>query len=126
MILRELVARYNDHNPAVLKATAQAFTVLISATENALLAENIAYLRNQFNTVVSMARHAKGGVGASGVFMLPGLNQMKGIDPLVPMLQYVNSTCWICCSSESVCWHCVLFLTMNPPLLWNHCTASVC
>jgi len=75
VIFRELVARYNDKDAGVLRAAAKTFTAVISSTHKDILAENIGYLRNQFNTVVSSARHRKGGVGA-GLFLLPGLNQV--------------------------------------------------
>eukprot|EP00750_Incisomonas_marina_P027277 INCI6165.2.p1 GENE.INCI6165.2~~INCI6165.2.p1 ORF type:complete len:2240 (+),score=521.86 INCI6165.2:2998-9717(+) len=88
VIFRELVGKYNDRDAGVLRAAANAFTAVISSMDKGLLAENIGYVRNQFNTVVSAARHRTGGVGSSGVFLLPGLNQTKGIDPLVPMLQH--------------------------------------
>lgn len=77
ILFRELAVRYNDSEKAVCKAAASCLATVVNCNDKSILAEHIGFLRNQFSTVVSTARHRTGGVGSSGIFMLPGLNQVR-------------------------------------------------
>ena len=77
VILRELLYRLNDEDPAVLKATNSALSALTTAVEAEELVKHIEFMRNLLSSMVSDARRRKGGVG-DGEFLLPGFNIPKG------------------------------------------------
>lgn len=77
IIIRELVARLNDDNAEVLKATHKAFTALSKNVSAEELVNHVEFMRNQIASLVSDARRRKGGVG-DGEFLLPGFNIPKG------------------------------------------------
>eukprot|EP00934_Nitzschia_sp_Nitz4_P004140 Nitzschia sp. Nitz4//scaffold10_size219509//6161//15193//NITZ4_001393-RA/size219509-augustus-gene-0.260-mRNA-1//-1//CDS//3329532815//4130//frame0 len=85
-IIRELVARLNDEDASVLKATNRAFTALSKHVPAEELVNEVEYMRNLIATLVSDARRRKGGVG-DGEFLLPGFNMPKGLEPLLPIYQ---------------------------------------
>jgi hypothetical protein len=77
VILRELLYRLNDENPSVVKAAHSAFTSLSKHVPAEELVKHIEFVRNLIASIVSEARHRKGGVG-DGEFLLPGFNMPKG------------------------------------------------
>jgi hypothetical protein len=79
IIIRELVARLNDDNAEVLKATHKAFSALSKHVPAEELVNHVEFMRNQIASLVSDARRRKGGVG-DGEFLLPGFNIPKGED----------------------------------------------
>lgn len=77
IILRELLYRFNDESPEVLKAAHSAFGALSNSVPAEELVKHIEFIRNLIASMVSDARRRKGGVG-DGEFLLPGFNMPKG------------------------------------------------
>lgn len=77
IILRELLYRFNDDSPEVLKAAHAAFGALSKHVPAEELVNHIEFIRNLIASMVSDARRRKGGVG-DGEFLLPGFNMPKG------------------------------------------------
>lgn len=77
VILRELIYRFNDDSPEVLKAAHAAFSALSKHVPAEELVNHIEFIRNLIASMVSDARRRKGGVG-DGEFLLPGFNVPKG------------------------------------------------
>lgn len=77
VILRELIYRFNDDSPEVLKAAHAAFSALSNQVPAEELVNHIEFIRNLIASMVSDARRRKGGVG-DGEFLLPGFNMLKG------------------------------------------------
>jgi hypothetical protein len=77
VILRELLYRLNDENLSVVKAAHSSFTILSKHVPAEELVKHIEFVRNLIASIVSEARHRKGGVG-DGEFLLPGFNMNKG------------------------------------------------
>mmetsp|Transcript_4350 Transcript_4350/g.10408 ORF Transcript_4350/g.10408 Transcript_4350/m.10408 type:complete len:2789 (+) Transcript_4350:111-8477(+) len=86
IIIRDLIHRFNDENKDVVKTANKAFLALSKAVPAEVLVEEIEYMRNLINSMVSDARRRKGGVG-DGEFLLPGFNIPKGLEPLLPIYQ---------------------------------------
>lgn len=63
VILRELIYRFNDDSPEVLKAAHAAFTSLSKNVPAEELVNHIEFIRNLIASMVSDARRRKGGVG---------------------------------------------------------------
>lgn len=78
IIIRELVYRLNDDDPAVLKATNSAFTALTKYVPAEELVQHVSFMKNLIASMVSDARFRKGGVGSEGEFFLPGFNIPNG------------------------------------------------
>ncbi|RHY34936.1 hypothetical protein DYB32_000549 [Aphanomyces invadans] len=85
--IRYILHRFNDADAAVVQAASQSFNSLNTTIRPEELAKHIDFIRNNLNSMVSDARHRKGGVG-SGEFLLPGLTIPKGLDPFMPAYQY--------------------------------------
>lgn len=77
VILRELLYRFNDDSPSVVKAAHGAFGALSNHVPAEELVKHIEFIRNLIASMVSDARRRKGGVG-DGEFLLPGFNIPKG------------------------------------------------
>ncbi|OQR93727.1 translational activator GCN1 [Thraustotheca clavata] len=88
IFLKYVLGRFNDSDAAVVQAASAAFNSLNSTIRPEELAKHIDFIRNNLNAIVSDARHRKGGVGATGVFVLPALSLAKGLDPFLPAYQY--------------------------------------
>jgi len=86
IIIRELLQRLNDSSQDVLKSTNLALNALSKFVPAEELVAHIGFIRNLIASMVSDARYRKGGVG-DGEFLLPGLNQPKGLEPLLPIYQ---------------------------------------
>ncbi|KAL7472761.1 hypothetical protein ACHAXS_013126 [Conticribra weissflogii] len=86
IIIRELLQRLNDSSQEVLKSTNLALNALTKFVPAEELVIHIGFIRNLIASMVSDARYRKGGVG-DGEFLLPGLNQPKGLEPLLPIYQ---------------------------------------
>lgn len=52
------------------------------------LVEHLTFARSIVASIVSDARHRKGGGGVGAEFYLPGVNIPKGLEPLLPMYQH--------------------------------------
>ncbi|CAM9978455.1 unnamed protein product, partial [Phaeothamnion confervicola] len=94
MLLKELLQRLADADAAVLAAALAALRALNARVPADRLVPHLVFCRNIVASVVSDARHRRGGgggaaaaVGGEEVFYLPGLNQPKGLEPLLPMYQ---------------------------------------
>jgi hypothetical protein len=77
VILRELLYRFNDESPSVVKGANDAFGALSKHVPAEELVNHIEFIRNLIASMVSDARRRKGGVG-DGEFLLPGFNIPKG------------------------------------------------
>ncbi|OQR88225.1 translational activator GCN1 [Achlya hypogyna] len=88
IFLKYVLARFNDADARVVAAASAAFAALNVTIRPDELAKHIDFVRNNLNALVSDARHRKGGVGATGVFVLPALALPKGLDPFLPAYQH--------------------------------------
>jgi hypothetical protein len=77
IIVRELLYRFNDGSPEVLKAAHGGFSALSEHVPAEELVNHIEFIRNLIASMVSEARRRKGGVG-DAEFLLPGFNMPKG------------------------------------------------
>lgn len=87
-ILKELLQRFVDGEQAVLIATWSALKALNARVLPEHLVEHLTFARNIIASIVSDARHRKGGGGVGAEFYLPGVNVSKGLEPLLPMYQH--------------------------------------
>jgi hypothetical protein len=88
VMIRELVYRLNDDDPAVLKAANAAFTALSNLVSAEELVKHVEFMRNLLASMVSEARRRKGGVG-DGEFLLPGFNIPKGKQCMASRRDYI-------------------------------------
>ena len=102
IIIREFVARLNDEDAQVLKATHKAFAALSKNVSAEELVNHVEFMRNQIASLVSDARRRKGGVG-DGEFLLPGFNIPKGLSLLSCKGDMMNN-----------------FHMIGRPKLWGH------
>ncbi|CAN0109074.1 unnamed protein product, partial [Scytosiphon promiscuus] len=86
-ILKELLQRLVDVDQAVLVAVWSALKALNSRVSAEELMPHLLFARSIIASIVSDARHRKGGGGAGAEFFLPGVNIPKGLEPLLPMYQ---------------------------------------
>jgi hypothetical protein len=93
IILRDLLFRFNDDSPGVLKAAHGAFSALSTYVPAEELVKHIEFIHNLIASMVSDARRRKGGVG-DGEFLLPGFNIPKG--------QLLPARAWIAQDEEHV------------------------
>jgi hypothetical protein len=77
IILRDLLYRFMDENPSVLKSSHSALNALSTHVPAEELVKHIEFVRNLIGSMVSDARRRKGGVG-DGEFFMPGFNVSKG------------------------------------------------
>ncbi|KDO30185.1 hypothetical protein SPRG_22144 [Saprolegnia parasitica CBS 223.65] len=88
IFLKYVLARFNDSDASVVEAALLAFSSLNTTIRPDELAKHIDFIRNNLSSIVSDARHRKGGVGATGLFILPALALPKGLDPFLPAYQH--------------------------------------
>jgi hypothetical protein len=79
-MLRDLLYRFMDENPGVLKSAHSALNALSTYVAAEELVKHIEFIRNLIGSMVSDARRRKGGVG-DGEFFMPGFNVPKGKTP---------------------------------------------
>ena len=84
ILLRETLNRLNDDDATVLAANSIALRQITSSVPPEEIVKHIDFSRNLVNSLVSEARRRKGGVG-DGLFLLPGINIPKGLEPILPM-----------------------------------------
>lgn len=87
-ILKELLQRLVDGERTVLAAVASALKALNGRVSAERLAPHLTFARSIIASIVSDARHRKGGGGAGSEYHLPGVNIPKGLEPLLPMYQH--------------------------------------
>ncbi|KAF0720449.1 Aste57867_293 [Aphanomyces stellatus] len=87
IFIKYILQRFNDSDPSVVQAASQSFNSLNATIRPEELSKHIDFIRNNLNSLVSDARHRKGGVG-SGEFLLPALCIPKGLDPFLPAYQF--------------------------------------
>ncbi len=86
-ILKELLQRLVDGEQAVLLAVWSALKALNARVPAEELTPHLTFARSIIASIVSDARHRRGGGGAGAEFHLPGVNIPKGLEPLLPMYQ---------------------------------------
>nr|CCA15342.1 hypothetical protein OsJ_12383 [Albugo laibachii Nc14] len=88
LLLKQITVHLNDPVRDVVVASSGALSGLNVTVRPEVLMKRLDFIRHNINTVASDARHRKGGVGADGEFLLPGLCIPKGLDPFLPSYQY--------------------------------------
>ncbi|CAM9323776.1 unnamed protein product [Ectocarpus sp. 6 AP-2014] len=86
-LLKELLQRLVDAEQAVLSAVWSALKALNARVSAEELVPHLTFARSIIASIVSDARHRRGGGGAGSEFYLPGVNIPKGLEPLLPMYQ---------------------------------------
>ena len=86
-ILKELLQHLVDGEQAVLVAVWSALKALNARVPAEELTPHLTFARSIIASIVSDARHRRGGGGAGAEFHLPGVNIPKGLEPLLPMYQ---------------------------------------
>lgn len=87
VFLKNLAQRFADSDEATLLAVLNALRGLQRTTKLDELIKHLEFLRNSINSMVSDARHRKGGSG-SKEFILPLLCLPKALDPFLPIYQH--------------------------------------
>ncbi|KAG7381488.1 eIF-2-alpha kinase activator GCN1 [Phytophthora pseudosyringae] len=87
LFLKQIVLHLNDHNDAVVRAASAALKGMNVTTKPEQFAQHLDFIRQSINSMVSDARHRKGGVG-DGEYLLPGLCIPKGLEPFLPSYQW--------------------------------------
>lgn len=88
LFLRQIIVHLNDPETSVVQAASSALQGLNATVRPEELATHLDFIRQTINTLVSDARHRKGGVGATGEYLLPGLCIPKGLEPFLPSYQH--------------------------------------
>lgn len=88
IFLRQIVTHLNDASETVVQAASDALLAMNKTMRPEELMKHIDFIRNGINSLVSDARHRKGGIGATGVYVLPGLAISKGLEPFLPSYQF--------------------------------------
>lgn len=86
-LLKELLQRLVDTDRDVLTAAWAALKALNVRVPAEELLPHLTFARSIIVSIVSDARHRKGGGGGAGEYLLPGTNIPKGLEPLLPMYQ---------------------------------------
>ncbi|RLN71944.1 hypothetical protein BBJ28_00007501, partial [Nothophytophthora sp. Chile5] len=87
LFLKQIVLHLNDADASVVRAASAAFKGMNATTKPEQLAQHLDFIRQSINSMVSDARHRKGGVG-DGEYLLPGLSIPKGLEPFLPSYQW--------------------------------------
>ncbi|TDH65918.1 hypothetical protein CCR75_006513 [Bremia lactucae] len=87
LFLKQIILHYNDQNDAVVCAASAALKGMNVTTKPEQFAQHLDFIRQSINSMVSDARHRKGGVG-DGEYLLPGFCIAKGLEPLLPCYQW--------------------------------------
>lgn len=90
LFLKQILMHLNDQNDAVVRAASAALLAMNVTTKPERLAQHLDFMRQSINSMVSDARHRKGGVG-DGEYLLPGLCIPKGLEPFLPCFQWALS-----------------------------------
>ncbi|TYZ62730.1 hypothetical protein PybrP1_001423 [[Pythium] brassicae (nom. inval.)] len=88
LFLRQIIGHLNDPETSVVQAASGALQGLNATVRPEELATHLDFIRQTINTLVSDARHRKGGVGTTGEYLLPGLCIPKGLEPFLPSYQH--------------------------------------
>lgn len=86
-LLKELLQRLVDTDRDVLTAAWLALKALNARVPPEQLVPHLTFARSIVASIVSDARHRRGGGGAGGEYLLPGVNIPRGLEPLLPMYQ---------------------------------------
>ncbi|ETN22669.1 hypothetical protein PPTG_02536 [Phytophthora nicotianae INRA-310] len=87
LYLKQIVLHLNDQNDAVVRAASAALKGMNATIKPEQFAQHLDFIRQSINSMVSDARHRKGGVG-DGEYLLPGLCIPKGLEPFLPSYQW--------------------------------------
>ncbi|KAF4319813.1 hypothetical protein JM18_003529 [Phytophthora kernoviae] len=87
LFLKQIVIHLNDTEDSVLRAASGALKGMNVTTKPEQLSQHLDFIRQSINSMVSDARHRKGGVG-DGEYLLPGLCIPKGLEPFLPSYQW--------------------------------------
>ncbi|DBA03620.1 TPA: hypothetical protein N0F65_006799 [Lagenidium giganteum] len=87
MLLKQIVLHLNDSEPDVVQGASDALKGLNVTTRPESMTHHLDFIRQSINSMVSDARHRKGGVG-DGEYLLPGLCISKGLEPFLPSYQF--------------------------------------
>lgn len=87
LYLKQIMVHFNDPEAEVIQAASDAFKGMNLTIRPEQLANHLDFIRQTINTLVSDARHRKGGVG-SGEYLLPGLCIAKSLEPFLPSYQH--------------------------------------
>ncbi|CAH0476404.1 unnamed protein product [Peronospora belbahrii] len=87
LFLKQIVLHLNDQDNLVVRAASAAFKGMNVTTRPEQFAQHLDFIRQSINSMVSDARHRKGGVGF-GEYLLPGLCIPKGLEPFLPSYQW--------------------------------------
>jgi HEAT repeat protein len=88
LFLKQIIVHLNDPVTEVVHAASDALKGINATTRPEALSVHLDFIRQTLNSVVSDARHRKGGVGVEGEFVLPGLGISKGLEPFMPSYQH--------------------------------------
>ncbi|TMW63265.1 hypothetical protein Poli38472_002206 [Pythium oligandrum] len=88
VLLRQIVTHLNDSDEDVVKAASDALKGMNATIRPEEFVKHVDFIRQTINSLVSEARHRRGGVGANSVFLLPGLCIPKGLEPFLPGYQF--------------------------------------
>ncbi|KAI9997295.1 hypothetical protein PInf_000735 [Phytophthora infestans] len=87
LFLKQIVLHLNDQTDAVVRAASAALKGMNVTIKPEQFAQHLDFIRQSINSMVSDARHRKGGVG-DGEYLLPGLCIPKGLEPFLPSYQW--------------------------------------
>ncbi|KAI9921758.1 hypothetical protein PsorP6_002282 [Peronosclerospora sorghi] len=87
LFLKQIVLHLNGKHDRVLRAASAALQGMNVTVKPEQLAHHLGFIRHSINSMVSDARHRKGGVG-DGEYLLPGLCIPKGLEPFLPSYQW--------------------------------------
>ncbi|KAL3667889.1 hypothetical protein V7S43_006770 [Phytophthora oleae] len=87
LFLKQIVLHLNDQNDVAVRAASAALKGMNVTTKPEQFAQHLDFIRQSINSMVSDARHRKGGVG-DGEYLLPGLCIPKGLEPFLPSYQW--------------------------------------
>lgn len=88
LFLKQIVVHFNDSEASVVTAASNALLGMNATLRPEVLSTHLDFIRQSINSMVSDVRHRKGGVGATGEFLLPGLCIPKALEPFLPSYQF--------------------------------------
>lgn len=88
VFLRNITLRFNDVHEDVVKSAVEAFRNVNKTCTPEELVEHLEFVRTTIGSMVSDARHRKGGIGANATYYLPALCQPKSLEIFLPMYQH--------------------------------------
>uniref|UniRef100_M4BR37 TOG domain-containing protein n=1 Tax=Hyaloperonospora arabidopsidis (strain Emoy2) TaxID=559515 RepID=M4BR37_HYAAE len=87
LFLKQIVLHLNEQSDSVVRAASTALKGMNVTTRPEDFAQHLDFIRQSINSMVSDARHRKGGVG-DGEYLLPGLCIPHGLEPFLPGYQW--------------------------------------